>query len=269
MEIGSILSESLTCMERARGIDPSSGTGLSALRWEVYASLQNLLDAMAMMIVELGAVKPSTYSELGRALQKSGLIGEGDAEVARRVAVTRNILAHAYRRLREEDLRRIVEEILPEAERLARKLIAILSQRNIDPAGTATLNREELSRLATVFKRHDVIAAYLFGSRARGIFRDDSDYDIAVVLREGGDIITEVNLSSEIADALEVPADRVDLVLLRGDEYPLIARVLKEGVPIYEESEAARKAWEKKVYLKILLEMDLHEIYQRKQLYGD
>ncbi|HYG89403.1 MAG TPA: nucleotidyltransferase domain-containing protein [Azospirillum sp.] len=82
-------------------------------------------------------------------------------------------------------------------------------------------------------------AVLLFGSRARGDFRDDSDLDLAVVLRDRpGDPLDEAD---RIMDAVFVPtmdAGRVvqPLVLSVGDlkssQHPLIQGVRAEGVPV-------------------------------------
>lgn len=69
--------------------------------------------------------------------------------------------------------------------------------------------------------------AILFGSRARGSARADSDADLAL-LGDGVDVVS-------IAAALE-PAvgTSVDVVQLEGAPYPLLLEVLRDGVPVFE-----------------------------------
>ncbi len=92
--------------------------------------------------------------------------------------------------------------------------------------------------------------------------REESDYDIAVLFsKEDVTVIDEIKLSLEIAQALGVPVDKVDLTSLNNADILLIARVLKEGMPIYAISEEDRKRWEKEKYLEVLYTTDLYAIY--------
>lgn len=264
MEIRAVLAEALNCIERARRLSPPKGeVEAAALRWELYASLQNILDAAAMAVAELGLRKPGSYSKLGEPLLEAGLISRESCDDIRLVALTRNVLAHAYRRLSAEDLDGIVREVLPRAEGVVRELAEALEGRGVDPP---TLEGR-LVEVARVLERRGVRLAYLFGSRARGAEREDSDYDIAVLFgREGVTVVDEVGLSLEVARALRVPADRVDLVSLDSADPLLVARVLKEGVPIYAASEEDRRRWEREKYLEVLRATDLYAVYASRAL---
>ncbi|MEM2901106.1 MAG: HepT-like ribonuclease domain-containing protein [Candidatus Bathyarchaeia archaeon] len=268
MEIKSILIEALECVKRARGIKPLSAVEASALRWEIYAALQNTLDAMAMITADLGLRKPSSYSELGLILHQNEFINRNIAETVRKIAAVRNTLAHAYRRVSREDLMEIVNKLLPEVETVVNSSTKLTEEKSIDPkARIHGITKDQISKLADTFKKNEVLAAYLFGSRAREIFREDSDYDIAVLFkRENVSILTEADLAVEIADTLKVPSDKVDIVSLNKQEFPLIARVLKEGILIYQQDEAFRKNWERKAYLELLKNMDLYAPYLKRAL---
>ena len=67
-------------------------------------------------------------------------------------------------------------------------------------------------KLASAFRRHRVRFAYLWGSRARGRARPDSDTDIAVSLAPGASLEAFADLCSDVEDALGTGA--VDVVLL-------------------------------------------------------
>lgn len=69
--------------------------------------------------------------------------------------------------------------------------------------------------------------AYLFGSRATGTARPDSDADIAIVVHTPLDLLAESVLAERLAEALDVPA--VDLVDLGRAPLRLVGRVLTEG----------------------------------------
>ncbi len=133
LEIRVLIAETMSYISAAERLrKASTDVELYALRWALYASLQNLLDAAAMIIAELGLRKPGSYSQLGFSLYESGLIGEDAKDSFRRIALARKTLAHAYRRLSKEDLEDIVQSVLPIARSLAEQLLKIARDRDID-----------------------------------------------------------------------------------------------------------------------------------------
>lgn len=84
--------------------------------------------------------------------------------------------------------------------------------------------------------------AYLFGSRATGRHRPDSDADIAIMPGAPLGLLAEAGLADRLAQALEVPA--VDLVDLRRAPLVLRGRVLQEGRLLYSADEPGRVAFE-------------------------
>jgi len=152
-------------------------------------------------------------------------------------------------------------EILPKTEGAIRKLEGVLESRGIDPVDESNV-KHVANLLEVVFRKHNVVLAYLFGSRARGFGRPDSDYDIAVMMNKAEvTVMDEIELALDIADALKVPADRVDVVALNIADTMLKARVLREGAVIYAENEDFRKVWERKMCLEVLDSTDLYAIY--------
>lgn len=91
--------------------------------------------------------------------------------------------------------------------------------------------RHLASRLA---REPDVLVAYLFGSRARGSARPDSDVDVAVLLAESADARRR---GMELRAAL---GDSVDLVILNEAPVALAYRVLRDGVVLVCRDERAR-----------------------------
>lgn len=80
----------------------------------------------------------------------------------------------------------------------------------------------------------EVQAALLFGSRATGKARPDSDVDVAVLLsHESSNVGAELR---RLVGALtgEVAADRLDVVILNGAPPALAFQVLKYGVVAFE-----------------------------------
>jgi uncharacterized protein len=98
------------------------------------------------------------------------------------------------------------------------------------------------SAVDRVLAAADVQFAYLFGSRATGQHRPTSDADIAIMPGQPLDLLAEVGLADQLAQALQVPA--VDLVDLRRAPLWLRGRVLDEGRLLYSADEPGRVAFE-------------------------
>lgn len=95
---------------------------------------------------------------------------------------------------------------------------------------------------ADVLPSEPVRFAYLFGSRARGTARVDSDVDVAVVLTPEVDaddrLAVQLRLARRLTDRSRLPD--VDLVVLDGAPLPLRGRVVQEGLVVYSTDEGAR-----------------------------
>lgn len=87
--------------------------------------------------------------------------------------------------------------------------------------------------------RGDVEELYLYGSRARGDHRPDSDYDVFVVLRESTrdtidtlyDAVVEAVCESGSLVSLKI-VSREQFRRLVAEGNPLVANVLQDGVPL-------------------------------------
>lgn len=117
-----------------------------------------------------------------------------------------------------------------------------------------------------IFRKHGVVLAYLFGSRAKGLEREDSDYDIAVLFNRNVTIMDEIKLGLDIADKLKLPVEMIDITALNKADLLFKARISREGIPIYVSDEDMRRRWERKTYLKILSTIDLYKIYTTRML---
>ena len=209
-----------------------------SLRWNLYAVIQDVFDVLAIMFSELGWRKPPLYSRMAEEAVERGLLPEGFPVYAK----IRNALAHAYREIggRElEDIRRKVLEEMPTAIDILRKFVASMG---VGPVVS-------WSEAAPIFRRHGVKFAYLFGSRARGDAREDSDWDIAVYFGRRATVLDEAELAAELSRALGV---EVDVVALDSAILDLIYTVLRDGVVIYSDDEEVRRRWEIASYLEYL-----------------
>lgn len=94
--------------------------------------------------------------------------------------------------------------------------------------------------------RPSVRFAYLFGSRAQGRERPDSDVDIAVVLDEGIDTADADRLAGRCADALSDLArvGGIAVTVLNGAPVRFVGRVLRDRVVLFSRDEPDRVAYE-------------------------
>lgn len=122
------------------------------------------------------------------------------------------------------------------------------SVRSIATSEGPSLERE-LRRALAQFP--EVTAAWLFGSRARGDAREDSDMDIAILLAAGTDS-HDPTLLGALAAALETAAGGlvIDLVVLDlSRQGPVFChRVLTEGTLLHDADRARRVDFESTTY---------------------
>ena len=98
--------------------------------------------------------------------------------------------------------------------------------------------------------RTDVRVAYLFGSRARGDAREDSDADVAVYA-PGVDLY---DLMGTLGGATDV---EVQLVTLHDFDLPLVESVLRDGVLVHE----GNRGDEARFRLRAITEIELFRPY--------
>lgn len=90
----------------------------------------------------------------------------------------------------------------------------------------------------------EVVAAYVFGSVARGTSEARSDLDLGILLKEDpaqGLAGLRFDLAGELEQSLKLP---VDLVVMNQASADLVHRILREGVPVLETDRRARVAFE-------------------------
>lgn len=94
---------------------------------------------------------------------------------------------------------------------------------------------------AAVTSEPAVLAAYLFGSVARGAAGPLSDLDVAVLLSELAD--DDGDVVGRIGDALcrRLGTDRIDVISLRTSPVPLRYRAVREGILVFCRDPAVRE----------------------------
>lgn len=116
----------------------------------------------------------------------------------------------------------------------------------------------------------EVSAVYLFGSRAAGEARPDSDLDLAVLAPRGLDPVARWNLQEEIAGELGVSVDLVDL---RRASAVMRAQIVSSAEVLFEGDASERAEFEAIAlsdYARLNEERRyiLHDIRQRGTIHG-
>jgi predicted nucleotidyltransferase len=133
------------------------------------------------------------------------------------------------------------------------------------------VQKEVIEALKRVFEDDKkVLAAYLFGSKARGTDVESSDYDIAVLLSSTPENLLDyyLHLLNRLSEIL---GDRVDLIILNNAPPLLKHQVIKWGRPIYIRSERSRILFEASAqceYLDFKKAMERYDECLIKQILG-
>jgi len=85
--------------------------------------------------------------------------------------------------------------------------------------------------LISILKKHDAHRIGIFGSRARGDDRPDSDLDLLVDFRKTKSLLTLVSIEQELSDTLGI---KVDLLTEKAISPHLIDRIKAELKVVYQ-----------------------------------
>lgn len=109
------------------------------------------------------------------------------------------------------------------------------------------MNREAIQETITrrLETRDDVIAAWLFGSRARGTERSGSDVDVAVLRepRDGEGALDGLMLDVEDDLRGDLGGVEVQLVVVNDAPADLVHRVLRDGILLIDRDKSRRVAF--------------------------
>ena len=96
-----------------------------------------------------------------------------------------------------------------------------------------SMNIQQLrSTVAPLAAQYGVERMYLFGSRARGDHRPDSDYDFLISKGRVHSLFTHAALWQDLESALNAP---VDLVTDTSSDRELIQQARKDAILLYEQ----------------------------------
>lgn len=110
-------------------------------------------------------------------------------------------------------------------------------------------------------QRPNVVAAYLFGSRAYGKPLGTSDYDVAVLFAEGYTLDDILDLTVGISDVFEADLDDVDVIALNDSPVELAYEAIAKGRLVYCADDEPRVDFEVKAvreYIELKPFLDLY-----------
>lgn len=141
-------------------------------------------------------------------------------------------------------------------------LVAFMSTPSHDePASALDTGIAEIMR-----RQPGVVAAWVFGSEARGQARPDSDLDVGILVRERNPSPLDwYERLASLAAQLEglVPGRRVDVVLLEPQGPVFCHRVLSEGRLVYDADSTRRVDFESDTYVRYFDFLPTYELAQR------
>ena len=108
-------------------------------------------------------------------------------------------------------------------------------------------SKKQFKNLSPIFRKNEVVFAYLFGSQATGKNTKTSDYDIAVMLNEkltpNKRFKIRLKLMAEISKILKT--QNIDVVILNDIRDILFKfTIIKDGTAIYEKSHIKKVMFE-------------------------
>jgi predicted nucleotidyltransferase len=95
------------------------------------------------------------------------------------------------------------------------------------------LNKELKKKLIDLSKKYKLKLFLLFGSRAKGNYNENSDWDFAFIPSKEFTIENEINLFNDLMNILNY--EKIDLLNInKGKDYNIINNVFQDSILIYE-----------------------------------
>lgn len=127
------------------------------------------------------------------------------------------------------------------------------------------LTVEEKKQLTEALARmSEVKFAYLYGSYATGLANENSDIDIAIVLKEHAASVnssmTEINLSLKLEEVLNSNKE-IEVRFINDAPIYFLNEAVTKGIPLFSSSEQERNEFEARVMMEYLDFKPVNNIY--------
>ncbi len=93
----------------------------TALAMECFQATNSLIEIGERYVVDLGRY-PATYSDIFQIMYEEGVISGEELKALKRLTFLRNLIAHEYYRITEEELKEMAD-LLDTAERVVKRLV--------------------------------------------------------------------------------------------------------------------------------------------------
>ncbi len=236
--------------------------------------IQSIIDFAAIALARKGKSRYSTYRELLSWLSQELGLDEELGDFMKRLAGFRDVLVHGY-----ADIDRGFEQesFIEIRDKLDKVIVLIERYAEGDPC--IDFVKERLSKMFAEKYGDEIKYAVVFGSVAReGCGRD---VDIAVKFKTRPRSALDLGmLIVDIAEALGLHEDLVDLVDIDNAPLGLLKSIIEDAVPIYGDLEEIRDDltrkyilmldyWETKKYIKKKLASDTRRRLQLASTHSD
>lgn len=112
-------------------------------------------------------------------------------------------------------------------------------------AATGELEKHKKEKLFALFRNNNILAVYLFGSRADGTAFADSDYDFGILLRETPALEKASSIMMEIQDeAAKILNSKIDVVVLNTATIEQKFLIISRGLLLFSEDDNLRTDFE-------------------------
>ena len=127
------------------------------------------------------------------------------------------------------------------------------------------LTDEEKKQLSEAIARiPEVKLAYLYGSYATGLANENSDIDIAMVLKEHtaqvNSIRTEINVSLKLEEVLNSNKE-IEVRFVNDAPIYFLNEAVNKGIPLFSSSELERNEFEARVMMEYLDFEPVNDLY--------
>ncbi|MDK6027921.1 DUF86 domain-containing protein [Ignisphaera sp. 4213-co] len=218
-----------------------------AIERYLHLAIEAIIDVGMRIASILKLIKPERYRDVAKIFRECGVLSYDESKRLELWIGLRNVLVHGYARIDYGKLYEVLQNI-EELENFVNRIFEYVANRGVDP------QKESLSNIVdsvkkVLEKRSNIVFAYVFGSYATGVYRDESDVDVAIYTRNSMGWRELVELILELEDATN---KKVDVVDLRTAPLLLACEVVSKGIVVVDRGVEERIDFEVKTLKECL-----------------